>query len=848
MLMRTALLDRIGRSPLTVVRAPGGSGKTVLMAQWASERPERGAWVTVEPDIGTRGAFWNAVLDGAPGLESRPDWDDGGDPEARRRELLRAFRGLDEAFVLVVDDAHELRDPVVVEDLLAVLRACPHVQLVVGTRSRSELEAPRQALTLDIAVIGPDEMVLSAEDVETLVGAEGSRHGTTAELLEASGGNPLLLRAILAGSPAGGRPRSSARATMHDHLRHLFASRGAEFAAFASATSVPDDLDVVLAGHLSGVPRDGVETFLTLLETEGLVMRRDVAGSTRYRYHPLVREALRDALKHDHQEQYRHASLLASAAAEARGQFLPALRHAVDAEDYTRASDVCLHGGFTLLRSRGAAAILQRVPFRYVARLPFLAIVLGLAANARGERLKALELLTLALGASRAWRGRQRVAERAGLALVESVVLRITGRADESAGAARRMLALLDEAAPVDLEEIAAQESAYRYQGALSLFRAGRLSEARLAADRIGLSAPSLRNGAPEVLGAASLVATVDAARGDGAAAARTLADIDSSDIAAELRDGYVGSLAHLARGILALEQGDPDAAERHIEAFRDRVNIEHGTLFAVVRALAALWRGTPDVGLRILDARDGADGPRARQSEQDKRLAGGTRVLLFAALGQIGSAYEALRDLERSGAAATILHAALLLVEQRPDLVVERLGGRADDAGPRLQAAGELLMATASLQRGDRDVAAAALRRFLATSAVHDVVSPVVLVPGDLRPALWELAEELGVDPARLDRLRAMPAPFRPAPARATLTRREVDVLEQLRSTSSQADIAATLNVSPNTVKSQLRTLYRKLGVATREEALRVVYLQGLLAPPASRDAEINPRVKSEG
>lgn len=829
MLPRSALLERLGRTPLTVVRAPGGSGKTVLLAQWASARSSPGAWVTVEPDIGSRASFWNAVLDiaSAAGLGVPAALEDGSDRDALRRDLLRAFRTVD-AFVLVIDDAHELSDPLVVDDLVALLRACPALVVLVGTRARGELEAPRHRLTLDVTVVEPEELVLSLDEVGLLVGSDGSNHGRAAELLEASGGNPLLLRAILGGA----RGRAGApRATMSDHLRHLFESRDRELAAFASVTAVPDDVDVTFASQLSGMSAARVGSLLDLLENEGLVMRRETSEGVRHRYHPLVREVLRDELRRERPDHDRRASLLASAEAESRRQFLPALRHAVDAGDYARASDVCLHGGITLLRSRGAAAILQRVPFRYVARLPFLAIVLGLAANARGERLKALELLALALGASRAGRGRQRVAERVGLALVESVVLRITGRADESAAAARRMVSLLEDAAPGDLEEIAEQEGPYRYQGALSLFRAGSVLEARLAADRVGVSASALALGKPETLAAASLIAAVDAGRGECRAASAVLEVIDASTYAVELRDGYMGSLAHLAHGILDLESADPDAAEQRADLLRDRANLEHGMLFVVLRALTALWRGRPEVGLRVLDARESVDRPRARLSAQDQRLATAVRIVLHAALGQLGPAHVALRTLDRgTDPVARVLDATLSLLEQRPELVLEKLSGRSVDAGPRLQAASELLIAAASLRLGDRDVAEAALRRFLATSGVHGIHSPVVLVPRDHRAALWELAQQIGADADILERLSRMPAPFRPAPARATLTRREADVLEKLAETSGLAEIAAALSVSANTVKTQVRTLYRKLGVTSRDEALRLAYLQGLL------------------
>ena len=835
MLTRAALLARLGGAPLTVLRAPGGSGKTVLLAQWAAAQELPGAWVTVESDTGSRAAFWNAVLDVASsaGLEVPSTLEDGADREALRRDLVTAFRRL-AAFVLVIDDAHELSDPLVLGDLLALLHACPGVTALVATRTRDELEAPRHALTLDIAVVEPEELALSLDEVALLAGVDA----TAANLLEASGGNPLLLRAIVAG---GGRSqvRASPEATLRDYLGHLLTELGADAARFASVTAVPDDVDVGAAARLSGLPEDRVGLLLARLEAEGLMMRRDAADLPRYRYHPLVRDALRGELRRASLAEYRRASLVASAEAESRRQYLPALRHAVDAEDYARASDVCLHGGFALLRAKGAAAIIQRVPFRHVARLPFLAVVLGLAANARGERLKALELLTLALGASRALRGRQRVAERVGLALVETSVLRITGRADDAVASARRLATLLDEAAPEDLEEISEQEGSYRLQGALSLFRAGQLAEARRAAERVGMSAHALGLGAPHSLGAASLVAVIDAARGDGTAAAATLGAVDASDYPAEQRDGYVGALAHVARGILAFEAGSLDDAERAVDVLREMVNLEHRMLVVVLRSVVELWRGTPEVGLRLLEAREEHDRPRARLSPQDTRLVAAARVLLNAAVGRLGPAHAALRELNRSDPAAHVLHAAILLLEQRPDLAIERLTGVPSDAGPRLHAATDLLMASASLQAGEEDLADAALRRFLATSALHGVVSPAILVPDDQRSALWELAARGGAAPEIVERLRATPAPLHSAPARASLTRREIEVLRRLVETTSFAEVAATLSVSANTVKSQVRTLYRKLGVTSREEALRIAYRQGHLT--------IKPGVKSE-
>jgi LuxR family maltose regulon positive regulatory protein len=62
-------------------------------------------------------------------------------------------------------------------------------------------------------------------------------------------------------------------------------------------------------------------------------------------------------------------------------------------------------------------------------------------------------------------------------------------------------------------------------------------------------------------------------------------------------------------------------------------------------------------------------------------------------------------------------------------------------------------------------------------------------------------------------------------------LTERERAVLGQLMTTGSVAEIAAALYVSSNTVKTQLRSIYRKLGVSNREDAMAVAVDRRLLA-----------------
>lgn len=120
---------------------------------------------------------------------------------------------------------------------------------------------------------------------------------------------------------------------------------------------------------------------------------------------------------------------------------------------------------------------------------------------------------------------------------------------------------------------------------------------------------------------------------------------------------------------------------------------------------------------------------------------------------------------------------------------------------------------------------------------AVHLVGPCGILVPFLTLPQLplrrlldrFEAAHPAG---PRIDELRTqlerMPPVDLDRSVLPKLTDREALVAERLRGDASVAAIAAALHVSPNTVKTQLRSLYRKLEVNTRDDAVSALQEHG--------------------
>lgn len=841
---RERLLERIGRAPVTVLRAPGGSGKTVVMAQWAEQEPRGGAWLTVEPDIGGRLAFWSAVsaLLTPYGVvisaaELAAVHEEAGGRDAFTSMLVRAFLSNPEQLVLVIDDAHNLGDARIAEDLLAVVTACRTVQLVLATRSASRFEAPDVALVVDTELIEPGDIAFSVAEVAHVAGGmtgHGSASLDAGELHAATGGNALLMRAVLHGGELG--PGDSHHDRAHVAIREYWAAMtraDRELGSFSMKAAIPDDFDQQLARTLSGL--GDVERYVATLEHEGLIMRTEEAHATRFRFHPLVREVLRAEFRRTSKPGFRRLSAMASVAASGRRNHGAALRHAVDADDFELASSVILDGGLPMIRGGEAAAVLRGTPLRHTAQYPLIGFVLALSANARGERWRALELFALSLTASRATRSRQSPAECIVLDTVESIVLRVTGRASESVASARRALARIERAAESELRQIAPHLGSLRVHCAITLLRGGALAEAAGVVERMhaDVRTDHATAAASERMPTLAVAAAVSAIRGRMTEADRALRAIDECGLPREVLNSYSGALAHLARAIGGIEAGDMRRVRAHISALDAHMpTLEYRLLFSALQALARLWDGEAAEALHELTVDQRRETERKGVSRSDERVLAATRVLLHAALGETGAANQEIRRLRPDDELRMLLDAHLMIIGRRPELAFPRLlkihPGEHDD---RIRAARDMLLACAALSSGDRDATATALRRYASTATMSGLRSPLVLVPVELRGELLAFADSLGGPAAvALAPLPALPPVFRLARPRVSLTPREREIVLALGTDATSSEIAERLGVAQNTLKSQTRTLYRKLEVGARAEAVRAAYANGLL------------------
>jgi LuxR family transcriptional regulator, maltose regulon positive regulatory protein len=148
-------------------------------------------------------------------------------------------------------------------------------------------------------------------------------------------------------------------------------------------------------------------------------------------------------------------------------------------------------------------------------------------------------------------------------------------------------------------------------------------------------------------------------------------------------------------------------------------------------------------------------------------------------------------------------------------------------DLAPRDALVRQVLLAAAAIERGD-PAAASILGGALHTARSQGFLNTVITTAPQAVRYLVEHAVQLRPDPF-IDQLVAAALEVRatqPATAPSSrvlaepLTAAERRVLILLP-TSTYLQIADTLYISRNTVKTHLRSIYQKLGVASRSEAL---------------------------
>ncbi|MFC7406582.1 LuxR C-terminal-related transcriptional regulator [Georgenia alba] len=770
-----------GLPSLVVVHAPRGYGKTATVSAWL-QRPDVPhhdvVWISLSGSVGSE-AFWTELLMAVAGAAVQDGVSSaGGRTDGQAVELVHAVAGR-RPLVVVVDGYDRVRDFDVDEELVELARSHEGLRIVLLTRSDRPAVSLARAAAPEGVVLEAGDLALSPASAAALAAATGSSlpDHAVARLADDLGGWPALVRVAL---PA-------ARLDVDGEIV-VDVEALAEYLRVVLAASDHGDVLLATALHESVTPEE-VER---LLEPSAVHVAHAVGRLVRWgllRRQPdgsvtqpaLLRAAVRLLLREEDPGRYRLLSAEAARAALAQGRPDDALEHALATQRTDLVAEVVEGAWPDLVRDGGSRlrTALRAIP-------------------------------TTALDTSST-----------------TFALRHVAAEDPPRWFVEALQSGLPTDAAPGLGPLAGGDAP------AMLLRLGHvlLGQAdAVRACRAWFDAARHPSGGEEAREATAGVALAALLLGHARTADAWLERMRDTRV-----EGTPGPLEALATGVLpalaALDRLE-DVPEVVAPPLPDALRWLE-TLGVYGRANRTLLFGGPDgVAVDVLAELE----EYASLASSWPPMAGGlltvTAVDLCIATEQLS---RARRTVERAGYAAHDLvraATARLALYTGDDAGSLELTGEAFALAPvRPRAAFKLAVvrAVAAHRTGDRALSREAAHLALGLAERTGLMRPLVLVP---RHDLEEVLGELPGGPDVLARLDGAHTAFPfPEVARVEpLSLREKAVLRELASDRPLPVVARRLFVSESTVKTQVRSIYRKLGVHSRTAALERARLLGLL------------------
>jgi len=845
---------------VTVVSAPAGSGKTVLLRSWIDQAglAERAAWVAVGRDERDPQRWWLSVLGAlrrTPAgsalirdLTAAPELDGWTLVERLLTDLAR----LAERLWLVLDDLHELGSADARRQLeLLMMRAPPELRFVLATRHDVRLGLHRLRLEGELTELRTDDLPFSVDEARALFIAAGVKlaEPTLRLLHERTEGwvAGLRLAALsLAGHPDPDRFvaefSGSARTVAEYLLAEVLDRQPEQVRRLLLRTSVLERVNGELAGLLTG-SGGGERMLQDLEEANAFVVSLDTARSW-FRYHHLFAELLQLELRRTQPAEVTALHELAAEWLAEHGYPVEGIRHAQAARDWGLATRL-LADHWLGLYLGGQAATVHALIAGFPAGAP--AADAELAAVAAASQLDQGSLETAEQYLALAERGPIPDDRRGQAQVLLGVVrLRTVAQAGDQRARAEEAQRLLTLAAEVSHPVPGAGEELRAFAldelGDAETWT-GRLDQATSHLEQAIALARRTRRPYLEFRGLAYL-GEIELNRRFPRAE-----DLSRQALGLAERHGWTHDLfagfASMTLGSALTWQGRLDEAETWVQRAERTFSAEANPPAAMggryVRGQLELGRGRAADALAAFRAAEQLAGPHS--------LARPLRAWLVHALACVGDTdgaermIAALGERDRDRGEMRISAAVLDLARDDPRAATAALApvldGTARVGWRSWLVDAFLLEAIARDTLGEPTAADRAVGRAL------DLASPD-------RALLWFLvhrAPELIQRHARRDTAHAVlageilrllsgaapaPPPARPRPPLEPLSKSELRVLRYMPTHLSAPEIAAELSVSTSTVKTHLRNLYAKLGVHSRTEAVETARALSLLAPSA--------------
>ena len=844
-MQRADLLRKLesAREPLVLVVAPSGFGKTSLLAEWATTTDAQVAWLSCDETDAEPAQFWSRLTaslgarwpdmgsDAALILE-RPSWDD---PELVD-SLARDLAELPAPAAVVIDDAQFAE---AAQRTLADLaqRLPAHVRLLVASQHNPVFSTSRLRLAGLIAELRADDLAFTQVEVEQLLELAGLGREPidSRQLRSLTEGWPAGLQMAVLAMRAGGDPNeviyalASTTQEASDYLANEVMNRlPPGLAAFLMKICVLEEFDPALCQALSG--QDDAGLLLDRVVADDLFIYQVDHAGERFRLHHMFAAYLRARLKSLGGTQFRDAHLRAAAVLRERGDRLAAMRHAMAVDDMQLAAAILIDSMLTVLEFTDAQEA------KAVARA-WLAEFGDAAAEASPEQLLQFVLLLASAGHREAegWLTKVNQAH-------PSPPPDLAALAHGTWAAYYNNLGSVDAAlehnrlARQAVRAAAGQGPLFPMLAQLPLQEVG----AHLLAGDLLAAAGALQHGTPlsapivDEFRSPVVAAWVAFLQGDLVSAGTGLDRVRGATAEYDAVAHGVGSIfANMVQAGICLEQREHERATALLTAARTAARI-NGRPF--IQGMVDTWiaRLATAQGDRVGALASLAQARLALTAPDDRVRAQFALEEFRVALALAPAEAAALIPRLPANTASRLLQARLQVLRREP----AKAGQILDEIKPvtiRERVEWGVLRSLAA-QAPDLAPAFGYLRTALELAQPHGYQATIIEQGPGIAALLRSLPAGTGLKPyvdelsVRAEAAAASskgPAGLVPG---GLLSGRELTVLRLLASRLTTTEIAGALFVSPNTLKSHMKSIYRKLDVSSRADAVREGEQRGLI------------------
>ncbi len=840
---------------LTLISAPAGFGKTTLLSEWrASAAGQRWplSWLSLDEGDGDPARFLAYLIaalqriDPAVGhaTQAMLQSPQPPPPEALLTALINDVANVASPFALVLDDYHVIDSPPVHQHVAFLLdHQPPQLRVVILTREDPPLQLSRLRARGQVAEIRQADLQFTLEETTDFL-----RQVTRLELDQADVavlqqrtegwivGLQLLALSLRGRADARQLIRSFAGSDRYilDYLTdEVFQRQPIDVRDFLLKTSILDRLSASLCDVVA--ERHNSHSLLSTLEHANLFIIPLDPAREWYRYHHLFVDLLRHRLKVEAPQAVPQLHQRASRWYADHGFRHEAIHHALAAADWERAAELMSIASDDLLKRGETVTLLNwyhalpedfvRARSRLCLEYSWLLIFAAQLDEAESHLRQAEQL------------AQNDPALLGQILTAQAYVARTRGDGRSTFELSQRALALLRPEDDTSRSIVAMNLGmAYWYAGHLSGAQQ-MLGDAREAAHRSG------NNYAAAM--AQIFLCRVVAARGQlhqaAAAYQQFIAASGSAPVAAL-------ALIDLAR--LLYEWNELEAAaqqaQRTIELSRRGGNAE--VVLASYRTLALIKQAQGDIvsaQAALQESIHLVEQPGLSPSARWHELA--YRVLIallgrdLATCAQLIDQYPPLDQVETlpDYLLLSSTYARWLLMQGQRAACAEILATRHEKASRAgaLQANVET-RALQALAAATREEAASFVNEALALAEPEGYIRTFVDLGEPMRLLLLRMKAEGGRMKSYVDTLLAAfptqeelhPSSFILQSLVEPLTERELDILRLLPTELSTHELAEHFVVSINTIKTQLKSIYAKLGAHSREEAVEKARALNLL------------------